>query len=139
MKRPLSILLALLLSFAGLAVLSGQFTLYGQSSRAFKSVDVATFAEAVADSTYIVLDVRTPAEYAEGHIVGTDFNIDVLESDFTQKALATLPKDKSVALYCRSGNRSKSAARILSENGYSVLELASGFKGWASAGKPIEK
>ena len=50
----------------------------------------------------------------------------------------TLPKDKPVALYCRSGNRSKNAARILAEKGYQVLELGTGFRGWAAAGKEVE-
>ncbi len=110
-----------------------------QSKQEFKSVDVAEFAKVVADTTYTVLDVRTPSEYAEGHIPGTDFNIDVLNENFTPRALATLPKDKSVALYCRSGNRSKSAARILTEQGYTVVELGSGIKGWIGAGKPTER
>ena len=92
-----------------------------------------------ADSTAYLLDVRRASEYAEGHIPGTDYNIDVLEDNFKEEALKKLPKDKTVALYCRSGNRSKTAARILTENGYEVVELAKGFLGWYDAGKPIEK
>jgi len=116
------------------------FSLFGLFAQAqkFKTVDVAEFAEAVADTSYVVLDVRTPAEYAEGHIPGTHFNIDVLEDNYTETALKTLPKDKPVALYCRSGNRSKNAARILAENGYQVLELGTGFRGWSAAGKKVE-
>ena len=112
--------------------------LFGQANK-FKTVDVAEFAKAVADTSYVVLDVRTPAEYAEGHIPGTHFNIDVLEDSYTEIALKTLPKEKPVALYCRSGNRSKNAARILAENGYQVLELGTGFRGWVSAGKDTTK
>ena len=114
------------------------FGLFGQTNK-FKTVDVAEFANAVSDTSYVVLDVRTPAEYAEGHIPGTHFNIDVLDDSYTEKALMMLPKDKPVALYCRSGNRSKNAARILAEKGYQVLELGSGFRGWVAADKPIEK
>lgn len=125
--------------FIVLAMSFSLFSLFGQTQQAFKSVDVATFEKAVADSTYVVLDVRTPAEYSEGHIVGTDFNIDVLDANFTTEALKRLPKDKSIALYCRSGNRSKTAAKILSERGYNVVELGTGYRGWASAGKPTEK
>lgn len=113
------------------------FGLLGQTNK-FKTVDVAEFAKAVADTSYVVLDVRTPAEYAEGHIPGTHFNIDVLEDSYTEIALKNLPKEKPVALYCRSGNRSKNAARILAENGYQVLELGTGFRGWAAAGKDVE-
>ena len=106
-----------------------------QVQEAFRSVDVAEFESAMADENFVVLDVRTPEEHAEGHIQGTDFNIDVLSEGFTAEALAVLPKDKSVALYCRSGNRSKRAAKILAENGYDVLELATGYNGWVAAGK----
>ena len=113
------------------------FGVFGQANK-FKTVDVAEFAKAVADTSYVVLDVRTPAEYAEGHIPGTHFNIDVLEDSYTELVLKTLPKGKPVALYCRSGNRSKNAARILAENGYQVLELGTGFRGWAAAGKEVE-
>ena len=113
------------------------FGLFGQINK-FNTVDVAEFAKAVSDTSYVVLDVRTPAEYAEGHIPGTHFNIDVLEDRYTEIALKTLPKEKPVALYCRSGNRSKNAARILAENGYQVLELGTGFQGWAAAGKKVE-
>ena len=114
------------------------FGLLGQTNK-FKTVDVAEFAKAVADTSYVVLDVRTPAEYAEGHIPGTHFNIDVLEDSYTEIALKNLPKEKPVALYCRSGNRSKNAARILAENGYQVLELGTGFRGWVAAGPDISK
>ena len=106
-----------------------------QAQQAFRSVDVAEFERAVSDESYVVLDVRTPEEHAEGHISGTDFNINVLGEGFTTEALAVLPKDKSVALYCRSGNRSKRAAKILAENGYDVVELATGYNGWVAAGK----
>lgn len=106
-----------------------------QAQEGFRSVDVAEFERAVADEGYVVLDVRTPEEHAEGHIQGTDFNIDVLSEGFTAEALAVLPKDRGVALYCRSGNRSKRAAQILAENGYTVVELTVGYKGWVAAGK----
>lgn len=113
------------------------FGLFGQTSK-FRTVDVAEFAKAVADTSYVVVDVRTPAEHAAGHIPGTQFNIDVLEDSYTKTALKVLPKDRPVALYCRSGNRSKNAARILAENGYQVLELGTGFRGWSAAGKKVE-
>ena len=111
--------------------------LFGQTNK-FKTVDAAEFAKAVADTSYVVLDVRTPAEYAEGHIPGTNFNIDVLEDSYTEIALKNLPTEKPVALYCRSGNRSKNAASILAEKGYEVVELGSGFRGWVAAGKEVE-
>ena len=125
------ILMSIMMSFSF-------FGLFGQTNQ-FKTVDVAEFAKAVSDTSYVVLDVRTPAEHAEGHIPGTHFNIDVLEDTYAETVLKTLPKNKSVALYCRSGNRSKNAARILAEKGYQVLELGTGFRGWVAAGKKVEK
>ena len=113
------------------------FGLFAQAKK-FRTVDVAEFAKAVADTSYVVVDVRTPAEHAAGHIPGTQFNIDVLEDSYTKTALKVLPKDRPVALYCRSGNRSKNAARILAQHGYQVLELGTGFRGWSAAGKKIE-
>jgi rhodanese-related sulfurtransferase len=112
------------------------FGLFGQTNN-FKSVEVEEFAKIIKGSKVTVLDVRLPQEYDEGYIPGTDFNIDVLEANFTEVALEKIPKDKPVALYCRSGNRSKTAARILSEKGYEVIELGKGFRAWEAAGKKI--
>lgn len=115
------------------------FGLFAQTNK-FKTVDAKEFADFIKDTTKVtVLDVRTPAEHAEGYIPGTHFNIDVLEDTYTRIATETLAKDKPVALYCRSGNRSKNAARILAEKGYEVVELGNGFRGWVAAGNKIEK
>lgn len=114
------------------------FGLFGQANK-FQTVDVNEFEKFIADTNIVLVDVRTAAEHAEGFIPGTQFNIDVLEDTYTKIATDNLPKDKPVALYCRSGNRSKNAARILAENGYQVVELGTGYRGWVAAGKSIEK
>ena len=114
------------------------FGLFGQTNK-FKTVDVSEFEKFISDTTVVILDVRTAAEHAEGFIPGAHFNIDVLEDTYTKIATETLPKDKPVALYCRSGNRSKNAARILAEKGYQVVELGTGFRGWVAAGKKTAK
>ena len=113
------------------------FGLFGQTND-FKIVDANEFAKYIQDKNVTVLDVRTPSEHAEGYIPGTDFNIDVLEDSYTKIATEKLPKDKPVALYCRSGNRSKKAAKILSDKGYKVVELGTGFRGWVAAGKKVQ-
>ena len=59
--------------------------------------------------------------------------------DSAGMADSTLQKDKPVALYCRSGKRSKKAAAILSEKGYKVYELDKGFNAWQEAGEKVEK
>lgn len=66
-------------------------------------------------------------------------NINVLDEQFAVVADSTLRKDAPVALYCRSGKRSKKAAAILSKKGYTVYELDKGFTGWKQAGKETEK
>ena len=128
MKR---IILTIIMGFSFLG-------LFSQTNK-FKTVDVDDFAMFIVDTAVTLLDVRTPAEHAEGFIPGTHFNIDVLEDSYTKIATETLPKDKPVALYCRSGNRSKNAARILAEQGYEVVELGTGFRGWVAAGKKVNK
>ena len=66
-------------------------------------------------------------------------NINVMDDSFASMADSLLQKDKPVAVYCRSGKRSKKAAAILSEKGYKVFELDKGFNSWEEAGKEIEK
>ncbi len=125
--------------FIVMSLISTVLALFGCTSRAnaegndtlpFKSVEVAEFAELIADTTVVRLDVRTPEEFAEGHIEGA-INIDVKQPDFEGKALATRPKDKTWSVDCRSGNRSKKSCTILTNNGYKVVELATGWLGWS--------
>jgi len=108
-----------------------------QSKGDFKTVPVEEFASLIEDASVQRLDVRTMAEYSEGHIPGT-ININVLDDSFAVMADSTLQKDKPVALYCRSGKRSKKAAAILSEKGYKVYELDKGFNAWQEAGEKVE-
>lgn len=97
-----------------------------------QSVTAPEFANIIADTTTVILvDVRTAEEYGLGHIENA-LNIDVKQDDFEETAIKTLPKNKTVAVYCRSGRRSKKAAEILSKNGYKVIELDSGYTGWTN-------
>lgn len=102
----------------------------------FESLDVEAFEKVISDTSVVRLDVRSIDEYASGHIAKA-INIDVMKDDFKTKATSLLPKDKTIALYCRSGRRSKRAAGILTENGYKVIELNSGISGWINARKEI--
>ena len=63
------------------------------------------------------VDVRTPQEFAEGHVPGA-INLPV---EAVAQWADTLPKDKPVYLYCRSGNRSRQAAEYLKRKGYTNL------------------
>ena len=79
-----------------LSTIFGLFSCNAQSNK-FESVDVATFAKVIADTTVVLLDVRTPEEYEEAHI-GNAINIDVLQDNFESNAISVLPKDKKIAL-----------------------------------------
>ena len=100
-----------------------------RSSARFESMDNAEFATLIADTAVQLVDVRTPAEFAAGHIPEAK-NIDVRGDNFDHEAKATLSKERPVAVYCRSGARSKTAARRLAAMGYRVYELNTGFMNW---------
>jgi thioredoxin len=85
-----------------------------------------------------ILDVRTSGEFAGGHIAKA-VNLDWNGSDF-EKGIAELDKKKTVFVYCLSGGRSGSAARMMREAGFtSVFELNGGMIRWRSEGQPEEK
>lgn len=109
-----------------------------QKAANFESLSVEAFREVIDNPNVQRLDVRTTAEYSEGHIPGS-LNINVLDQQFATMADSLLQKDRPVALYCRSGKRSKKAADILSKAGYKVYELSTGFNGWQASGNEVEK
>lgn len=124
-----------------MGILTMLCSLFGCSSaqtQGFKSLTVDEYAKVIEDTAIVRLDVRTAEEYADGHIANT-INIDVLKDDFEKKAKATLPKDKVIAVNCRSGKRSKNAARILVKNGFKVIELDAGYNDWLAKGMPVTK
>ena len=85
-----------------------------------------------------VVDVRTPDEFAEGHIPGA-LNVDFLGDDF-EKQLAALPTDRPLIVHCAAGNRSaKAVAKLVALKKFTqIFHLKSGFNGWKAAGKPVE-
>lgn len=125
MKRIFTSLLALL----GLAACSQQ---------GYENMDVNAFASRIADQDVVLLDVRTAEEYDEGHIQNA-INIDVKQNGFIEEAKSTLPADKTIAVYCRSGKRSANAAGMLAKAGYKVVNLEGGIMAWKDAGMPVEK
>jgi rhodanese-related sulfurtransferase len=74
------------------------------------------------------VDARTPEEFSEGHIPGA-VNMDVKSADFDAQ-IATLNPVRPVAVYCRSGRRSKLAAERMTNAGLQVTELAEGILSW---------
>ncbi len=85
----------------------------------------------------ILLDVRTPGEFATGTIKGSK-NIDFNSKSF-EKDLAKLDKSKTYLLYCRSGNRSGQALPVFKKLRFAKLyHLDGGIKAWKAAGNPVE-
>ena len=100
------------------------------------TVDGATFAAALAMKKAVLVDVRTPAEFAAGHSAGAT-NIDVEAADFATK-IGALDKGAAYALYCRSGNRSGVAMQAMLSSGFThVFHLGGGIGAWQSAGQPV--
>ena len=95
-------------------------------------MEVKEFAELIADSDVVILDVRKADEFAEGHIKGAVL-IDQYQSDFLEQAKAKLPIDKTIAVYCRSGRRSANAAGKLADIGYKCVNLKGGIIAWKEA------
>ena len=86
-----------------------------------------------------VLDVRTKEEWDAGRLKGA-IRVDFLEEGFLTKAVAALDPKKPLLVYCRSGNRSEKAAKILRDGGFSaVYEMTGGIVAWEAAGKPVQR
>ena len=86
-----------------------------------------------------LVDVRTLAEHMEGHIPGS-LNINVKDEEgFPTAVDELLDKGKEVAVYCRSGRRSRTAAELLIKKGFKVYNLDKGILNWIEEGREIEK
>lgn len=101
----------------------------------YENTDPIGFAEMITKPDVVVLDVRTADEFKEEHIENA-LNIDVKQDDFMEKAKA-LPKDKTIAVYCRSGKRSANAADKLASEGYKVVNLLGGIIAWKDGEHPV--
>lgn len=98
-------------------------------SAGYTQVSSEKAAQLMADyDDEIVLDVRTPEEYAQAHIPDA---INVPNEEIGKDAVAQLPdKDQLILVYCRSGNRSKEAAQKLADQGYTNVIEFGGIKDW---------
>ena len=82
-------------------------------------------AELKQDKNAVLVDVRTPGEYQGGHLEGA-LNMDFYAANFKTQ-LENLPKDKTIYLYCASGNRSGKTAYTLNSMGYKVVNAKAGY------------
>lgn len=85
-----------------------------------------------------VLDVRTPAEFAQGHLEDA-VNIDFYAPDFRSR-LEKLDRDRPYVVYCKKGMRGAKAMEILKQAGFSrVYNISGGYDSWAAGGHPVQR
>ncbi|HSO04504.1 MAG TPA: rhodanese-like domain-containing protein [Candidatus Limnocylindrales bacterium] len=131
MRRLLALIAILLGTTAVLAGCSSS-----SDSASVENVSADQFLTASAEPGTVVVDVRTPAEFAAGHVDGA-VNIDVESGNFASE-IAALPKDTTYAVYCRSGRRSTLATDQMAEAGFtSLVNLQGGVADLQAAGAPI--
>ena len=122
---------------AGLPMLLAAMTASAADAVEVAQVTPAQLTElrAAPDAPVLVLDVRTPEEFAAGHVPGA-VNIPY---DQVGTRLSEIPKTEEVVLYCRTGRRAALAAETLSAAGYKKLaHLTGDMQGWTAAGLPVE-
>lgn len=105
-----------------------------QPTASLETIDANALAAKVAAGQVQLIDVRTPEEFAAGHIDGA---INMPVDGFDPDAVPEI-EGKETVLYCRSGRRSERAATILSEaTGETVTHLEGGITAWEAAGEPV--
>jgi len=118
-------------------ILSAALASFG-SKPGYVDMPASDFQKLISEKDVLLIDVRTPEEFAEGHIPGA-VNIDFRAEDFNQKAVELLKETQStLAIYCRSGRRSAEACTKLGSMGYTrTVNLVGGILGWKEAGYEV--
>lgn len=94
--------------------------------------------QAKADTTSIILDVRTPEEYKEEHLAGAQ-QLDFLNSEAFDAGIKLLDKSHTYYVYCRSGKRSHNACIKMKKQGFKVFDMEGGILNWKRLGMPTTK
>jgi len=117
-------------------IVSALLVLTGCSSSGSADLSATEFQAKTLETGVITLDVRTPGEFMEGHLVNA-INIDVENPSFASE-IEKLDKTATYAVYCRSGRRSANAVATMKDAGFSNLfNLNAGVQEWAAAGLPL--
>lgn len=98
----------------------------------------AFIKQAKADTTAIILDVRTPGEYKEEHLAGAQ-QLDFLNSEAFDAGIKLLDKSHTYYVYCRSGKRSHHACIKMKKQGLKVFDMEGGILNWKRLGMPTTK
>ncbi len=128
-----SIVTLLLIAIAGIIM-------FNFLSKNQNGMDLTTteFKEKIKSQPGKVIDVRTIDEYNQGHLKITDDQHDWMNGEF-QDAVENLDKDNTYYLYCRTGNRSGQAAKMMKSEGFENVYNIGGFEDLANAGFETEK
>lgn len=94
--------------------------------------------QAKADTTAIILDVRTPGEYKEEHLAGAQ-QLDFLNTSVFDAGIKLLDKSHTYYVYCRSGKRSHHACIKMQKQGFKVFDMEGGILNWKKLGMPTTK
>ena len=123
----------LIASFAALILLAGCSS---TGSATTVNLNVSEFSQKITEPGVIIVDVRTPEEFASGHIEGA-LNIDFNSGNFANE-ITRLNPSETYAVYCRSGSRSGQAASIMHKAGFhDVSNLNGGVIDWTNDGLPL--
>ena len=108
------------------------------NQKSYTSLSNDQFLELLEDSSIQLLDVRSQEEFDDSHIKQAML-IDLGDSLFAEKAVDVLDKERPVAVYCRTGRRSKKASAMLIEQGFKVYELDGAISSWMENDFPTQK
>ena len=101
-------------------------------------VDGKEAGKLVAKGDVVVIDIRTPSEFAGGHIAGAT-NINYRANNFSEQ-IEKLDRDKTYLVHCAVGGRSTSSLPKFEKLGFKhIIHLDGGIKAWEAAGNPVEK
>ncbi len=135
-RIALTLLLSTSLPFMAVACGTGEQTDSGYENTTIEHAHQHWQQGKASPVPFMFLDVRTPGEYAEGHIPGARL-IPVRE---LANRMSEVSKDKRVYVYCESGGRSSRAAKMLANAGFTNIEnIPASMAGWRKAGYPLEK
>lgn len=116
-----------------LVIMSFFSFLFGSSKQqndAITILDQASFKSAISSKKVQLVDVRTLGEYQKGHIQNA-VNIDFFKQNSFSSSFKTFNKEEPIYLYCRSGHRSRKAAKKLYNLGFKkIFDLKGGYLNW---------
>ena len=124
-------------SYFLLALIAFSMMAFSCNSQPAASLPPKEFAAGTGNENALLLDVRTPEEYNEGHLKGAIL-INYHDSDFVDQ-VSKLDKNKTVYVYCHSGKRSSAAQEKMQKMNFkNVINLDGGIVAWQKAGLPVE-